>query len=129
MKSIKFLALAALISGLTPVSAQNAGAPNPVGDALNEFGKVAGGWFLNQRCKFIVGSDLANYERDVGVINVALAKDLSNPELLVRVQLSAQKVANSEKFASCGDDVKQIVQLTSNHAKNWAAEIRTVQEK
>jgi hypothetical protein len=111
------------------LSAQSERPSNPVGEALDDFGRVAGGWFLNERCKLIVGDDLATYKQDVALINVTLAKDLGNPDLLLRIQSSAKKVAYAEKFDSCGQDAKQIVQFTSTHAKKWASEIRVLRDR
>lgn len=127
MKITRFLILLACCGA---VHAQEAGKPDRqqlVGAALDDYAKVAGGWFINQRCKFISGTDLKSYETDFATITVAMGQVTGNPRMLLGLQSDAMKLADSPKYAGCADLQRQIVAVTSGHVHDWAAEIRRIQ--
>ena len=95
-----------------------------IGVALERFGVVAGGWWLNQKCKFLQAEEAAAFGRDVSVVNTSLATSINNPNLVLSIQTSGKKVAESEKYASCPSEAQDIVRYAASAASQWSTEIR-----
>lgn len=116
----KNLALLLLIALPATVIAQE----RVIGVALERFGVVAGGWWLNQKCKFLSGEEIKAFSRDVAVINTSLATSVDNPSLVLSIQASGKKASESEKYASCSSEAQEIVTYAASAANQWSSEIR-----
>lgn len=114
------LALLLLVAFPATVVAQE----RVVGVALERYSVVAGGWWLNQKCKFVSGEELKAFSRDVAVVNTSLATTLDNPNLVMSIQASGKRVSESEKYASCSGDAQEIVTYAASAASQWSNEIR-----
>lgn len=95
-----------------------------VGVALERFGVIAGGWWLNQKCKILSGEDATTFGRDVAVVNTSLATSINNTNLVMSIQASGRKVAESEKYASCASEAHEIVTYAPSAVRQWSNEIR-----
>lgn len=51
-----------------------------IGSALDNYGKVAGAWYLNGKCKFLDDIKAKEFEQHVATITVALNADLGGPK-------------------------------------------------
>jgi hypothetical protein len=98
-----------------------------VASALDNYGKISSGMYLNQRCKFLEANKAASFETNVADIKNVLGKDIGNPGLLDKIDEGAKRVANSDKYKSCGDDAKNIVEKASAYADSWSAHMREIQ--
>jgi len=95
-----------------------------IGVALERFGVVAGGWWLNPKCKILSSEDVAAFNRDVAVINTSLATSIDNPNLVMSIQKASKKTAETEKYAACSTEAKEIVAYAASAAHQWSMEIR-----
>lgn len=95
-----------------------------IGVALERYSVVAGGWWLNQKCKFLSGEEAKTFSRDVAVVNSSLASTVDNPNLVLSIQASGKKVSESETYASCPKHAQEIVSYASSAASQWANEVR-----
>jgi hypothetical protein len=100
-----------------------------IGSALEEYGKVAGAWFLNERCSYIENDDQQTFEDNVALITTALGQDLGNPKMLFMIQASAKKAANDPKYSDCNGTTKELFEYGHNHSTNWSEQIRKIQSK
>ena len=118
-----------LLSLLIPISlsASEPSRNDLVGQALVDYGKVAGGWFISQRCDFLSPEQAASFKSDVVNITVALGKDLGSPAMLYQVQQSAKTSTDSEKYSGCGERNKDIVTAVTAQAKAWSEQIIKLQ--
>ncbi len=91
-----------------------------------DYGNIAGGWYLNERCSFLTEDELTTFKKNIASITVALGKETGNPKMLVMMQKSAKGVAYNEKYSGCGDEPENIVKQTSTHASAWANQIRKI---
>lgn len=98
-----------------------------IGSALDNYGKVAGAWFLAQNCKFLDEESAKEFEQNVATINIALAIDLGNPRILFMIQNSAKQVSESNKYAKCDNNAKEIVDWGVMYSEAWSAEIKKLQ--
>jgi hypothetical protein len=113
----------------TCLSAEKPSQEQLLGEAFVDYGNIAGGWYLNERCSFLTEEELTTFNNDVASITVALGKDTSNPKMLAMIQKSAKGVAYNEKFSSCGKEPENIVKQTSSHASAWANQIREIKNE
>jgi hypothetical protein len=116
----KSLALLVLIALPATVIAQE----RVVGVALERYSVVAGGWWLNQKCKFLSGEEAKTFSRDVAVVNTSLATTVDNPNVVLSIQTSGKKASESEKYASCPSVAQEIVTYAASAASQWSNEIR-----
>ena len=100
LESLKAQDLAAPKSN-TPPSAQtpNSGPAAKLDEAtlgkmFDEFAKIAGGWYLEQRCNFFGKEYKAEFDWNVAQINIALSRQ-ARPAFLLQLQQSARHVAES----------------------------------
>lgn len=100
-----------------------------IGQALDDYAKVAGAWFLNKRCRFVTGVKAKKFDDNTAIINVTLSQDINNPDFLLVIQKHARQVAESEKYKNCGRESKNIVNWGVMHAKNWSTEIKRMQSQ
>ena len=97
-----------------------------VASALEEFGKISGGLYINQRCKFLDNEKSEKFKNNVDTIKPVLGSEIRNPNMLEAIQQGAKKAADAEKYKSCGEDAKHIVEATSAHAENWAFQMNKI---
>ncbi len=95
-----------------------------IGVALERYSVVAGGWWLNQKCKFLSGEEVKAFSRDVAVVNTSLATTIDNPNLVMSIQASGKQVSESEKYNSCPGVAQEIVTYSASAASQWSNEIR-----
>ena len=95
-----------------------------IGVALERYGVVAGGWWLNKKCNFISGEEAKVFSRDVAVVNTSLTTTLDNPNLVLSIQASGKRVSESETYASCPKQAQEIVTYAASAASQWASEVR-----
>ena len=97
-----------------------------VGVALERYSVIAGGWWLNQKCKLLSQDKANQFTNDVAVINTSLATTINNPNLVMSIQASGKKTSESEPYASCEKVSDEIVNYSSLAANQWATEIRKI---
>jgi hypothetical protein len=97
-----------------------------IGVALERYSVIAGGWWLNQKCKFLTGEEAKAFSRDVAVLNTSLATTVDNPNLVIFIQASGKKVSESETYASCPKQAQEIVSYSALAANQWANEVRKI---
>ena len=95
-----------------------------IGVALERYSVVAGGWWINQKCKFLSGEEVKAFSRDVAIVNTSLATTVDNPNLIMSIQASGKKASESEKYASCPSVAQEIVTYAASAASQWSNEIR-----
>ena len=76
---------------LIALSATASAEERATGVALERYSVIAGGWWLNQKCKFLSGEDSRSFNRDVAVVNTSLATTVDNPNLVLSIQASGKK--------------------------------------
>ena len=86
-----------------------------IGKALEQYGVIAGSWFLDKKCKILDKNKSAEFEWYVANINIALSK-IVKTEMLRTTQSSAQKVSNSDKYA-CDQNSSELVNVSFSLAK------------
>ncbi len=101
---------------------------NAVGSALESFGKVAGSWYLNQKCQYLDPQELQQFEANVAAITIALGKDLGDQKLLNLIQRSAKETVYSGKYGDC-QKTRPIFITGYAHSINWSEQIRQTQKK
>lgn len=116
---MKKLLVAVVCSMSLVAAAQDRGA----GIALERFATIAGGWWLNQRCKTLTPDETAAFAQDLAVVNVSLAATLDTPTVL-RLQGSAKKGSEDPRYQSCSEEVREIVKYTSSAVRAWSMDIR-----
>lgn len=97
-----------------------------VGQALDNYGKIAGAWYLNKYCSFLSVPKVKLFEENVASITVALNQDIGNPQILFKIQKSSKTVAESKKYAGCKKTSEEIVIWGVNYAKVWNIEIQKI---
>ena len=100
-----------------------------VASALDEYGKVAGAWFLNERCHYVHGDEKATFKNNVALITVALGQDLGGPRMLFTIQGGAKSAADLPKYRECSGTAKELFNYGYNHSKNWSEQIRKLQKR
>lgn len=126
MKPFFILSLFCLLPFSTQ-AAESTNQQNMLASALDEYGKVAGAWFLNQRCLYITGQELKAFEEDVANITVALGNDIGNPQMLFMIQAGAKKATQEGKYQDCNGVAKELFEYGRAHAKNWSDQIQQLQ--
>lgn len=112
--------LAAVICSVSLLaSAQDRG----VGIALERFATIAGGWWLNQRCKTLTPEETSAFAQDLAVVNASLAATLDAPTVL-RLQGSAKRGSEDPRYQSCSEEVREIVRYTASAVRAWSMDIR-----
>ena len=94
------------------------------GIALERFTVVALGWWLNQKCKFLAWEDVRAFGLDIAVVNTALATTINNPNLVLTIQASGKAASESDTYASCPTQAKEIVSYSASASNQWAKEVR-----
>ena len=127
MKYIQLILLFLTLSfsGIAPGEDEKAA----IGNALDNFAKVTGGWWLNELCEILPEEVASEFEKNVALINLGLAQDLKNPSYLLHIQQSAKKVATTSPYSECGDTAKQIIIATFNMSASWSKAIREQQQE
>ncbi len=121
--SLIFGAFMILLSGTA--FAQN----NAVGKALDSYAKVAGAWYLNQKCGYLEAKDMiSSFENSVAVITTALRNELGDEKILRLIQKSAKDTIDSGKYGSC-EETRSLFISGFAHAINWSTQIRRIQQK
>ncbi|MBL4612175.1 MAG: hypothetical protein JKY91_00375 [Emcibacter sp.] len=113
------------ISSLS-ASAQTPTPDQLMGAALEDYGKVAGAWYLNKKCSFLANPMAVEFMQNVAVINIAMAKDVKNPKILFMIQKAAKQTAEAQQ---CEKTSENIVIWAVMHAKNWGKQIKKIQSK
>jgi len=124
MKHILLILLSLALSQITYAQNQQ----NMVASALDEYGKVAGAWFLNERCNYVESDEKQVFKDNVALITVALGKDLGGPKMLYMVQGGAKKATDDPKYSDCSGTTKELFDYGHNHSKNWSDQIRKFQK-
>jgi len=102
---------------------------NLIASALEEYAKVAGSWFLNEKCNYIKGEKKIRFKDNLSLITVTLANDLGSPKLLYPIQVSAKSAAANKKYADCKGTARDIFNYGYSHSMNWSDQIRILQHK
>jgi len=127
---IRIIFLLSLLSpGLVHSQVKMPTAQEMLGQALADYGKIAGTWHLNQHCSLLSQDRAKELEDSVATITIALRSEISHPNMLLQIQQSSKKVATSEPYASCGEKAKEVILGGSAHAINWAKQIKRIQSQ
>ena len=123
------IALALLSSGLSHSQAKLPTPQEMLGQALADYGTIAGTWHLNQHCSLLSPERAKELEDSVATITISLRSEIPNPNMLLQIQQSSKKVATTEPYSSCGEKAKKIILGGSAHAINWAKQIKRIQSQ
>ena len=106
----------AFVISLGPAWGQAPQTNNPkIGNLLDQYATIAGGWHLNQKCKFL-GTDLAReFEWRVAMITVVVHAKLGS-QIALTLQGAARKTVE-EKYAGCDATAETIVIQTVTLAR------------
>ena len=124
--------LFALLFSIVSISAQASELPsreNLIAAALDDYGKVAAAWFLNERCKYINEEERIKFKDNVALITGALGKDLGGPQMLYMVQGGAKKATEQSKYEKCDGEAKELFDYGYKHSRNWSNQIRKLQNR
>lgn len=114
-----------ILSSYTNVhAAQKPSKDEIIASALEEYGKVAGSWYLNEKCSFVKDTKRAAFEKNVAAITVALSKGLGGYKLLHPIQKGAKKASEKKEYSSCNKQVKALFEYGFNHSKRWASKLK-----
>ena len=98
-----------------------------VASALDDYGMVAGAWFINKKCNFVSGDNSQAFEENVATITVALGQDLGGPAMLFAVQKGAKNTVEKEPYSECKEKAKEVFDYGYAHSKNWSDQIKKFQ--
>jgi hypothetical protein len=115
------------ISGLSYSQTNSPVQDNLLGEALDDYGTVAGAWYLEQHCSFLGDEEAKKFEKSVAKITTTLRSEISNPDMLLQIQEAAKEAAQKKRYSTCGGEVKELVIDSSKHAANWAEQIQQIQ--
>lgn len=118
-----------LVLAAAPAAAQLPSREQLAAEAIKDYGMVLGGAELEARCALLEPTRAHAFRDDVLVITPALAQDLGDTRLMTMVAKAAAAEAGSDKYAACDESVKELVVGASQHAKNWAEQIRLIQSQ
>ncbi len=106
----------AFVISLGPAWGQAPQTNNPeIGNLLDQYATIAGGWHLNQKCKFL-GPDLAReFEWRVAMITVVVRSGLGG-QISLMIQGAARRTVE-EKYAGCDGTAEKIVLQTVTLAR------------
>lgn len=83
-----------------------------IGQLMNEYATIAGGWYLEQKCHFLAGQVLKEYETRISFSTVGLNSVVGiDKKLLFQMQEAAKKTASSDQW-KCDDKTEKIVLAT-----------------
>ncbi|WP_105102752.1 hypothetical protein [Microbulbifer pacificus] len=126
MRIITLLAVALMFT--TPLSAQQIQSRDTmIASALDEYGKVAGSWFLNEKCTFLSKEERSSFEESVALITVTLGREIGNPTILFVIQKGAKSATEKPEYSGCNSTSKELFQYGYDHSKNWSDQIRRLQ--
>ena len=126
---IIIIILCLLSSGFAYSQAKMPSPQGMLGQALADYGKVAGTWYLNQHCSLLSPERGKEFEDSVATITIALRNEIPNPNMLLKIQQPSKKVATSEPYSNCGEKAKEVILGGSAHAINWAKQIKRIQSQ
>lgn len=113
----------------TMATAQSPAQQSPVGIALNDWGTISGGLFLNERCHILGAEESAIFKSSVESIGPVLGENIGNSQIIGTIREGARRTAESDKYKDCGAPVPEIVRQTASFANNWAQQMRNIQEQ
>ncbi|MBL4800326.1 MAG: hypothetical protein JKY45_00435 [Emcibacter sp.] len=122
MKNI--LAIVMLFLSPLSVSAQTPSPEKLMGAALEDYGKVAGAWYLNKKCGFLATPLAVEFMQNVAVVNIAMAKEVKPPKILFMIQKAAKQTAEAHE---CTKSSEKIVIWGVMHSRNWSKQIKKIQ--
>jgi hypothetical protein len=89
-------------------------------DKFISYGKIATGYFINNRCHFISGDAFTTYSNNIATITVKFRSEVSTPQMLLIMQAGGKDFANSY---ACDEVARQFVTSMADDAKKWADRI------
>ena len=105
-------------------SISNAEIEPSIGKSYERYSVIAEAWFANQKCSFLSNEMTAEFERNVALINIALANEFKNPTKQLAIQNSAEAITGSEKYSGCPTSVRDFIVTSLMDARDWSATIR-----
>ena len=97
------------------------------GQLLDTYATIAGGWFMNQRCKHLTDEKAAEFERNVATLNIYLQGFVKMPFLLT-IQKSAKNTAEDKaRYPECNSETEKIVLATQKMAGDLSMKIKEAQ--
>ena len=97
------------------------------GQLLDTYATIAGGWFMNQRCKHLSDEKADEFERNVATLNVYLQRFVKMPFLLT-IQKSAKNTAEDKaRYPECNSETEKIVLATQKMAGDLSTKIKEAQ--
>ena len=91
-----------------------------IGQTLEQFAKIAGGWYLNKKCKNLSDELAREFEWHAAKITVQLGKENVNKKLLFGIQKSARDVSSK---LGCNKDADNIIIQTLVLARSLSAKL------
>ena len=79
-----------------------------IGQMVNDYAYISGGWFVNQRCRILPDQATREFEWHATMLTRGLRRFV-NPETLAKARASAESSANSKKFEKCDKTAKKAV--------------------
>jgi hypothetical protein len=108
------------LSSATTASAQDAYRDMKLDTAMEIHAGITTGWLIAKRCKLLRPDELAELERNRGIIRASLAW---NAAYFPAEEETATEIASEKPYSGCGRDAKQAVSEAVRFAREWAAEI------
>lgn len=117
--AIRLAVAGSLVLGATPIRAQSTGADGApetarpadreaLGEALDRFATIAGGWHLEQRCHHLAAALKKELDWNVAQANVVLLRAV-DPRAVLQIQQAAKETADK---IPCGPQSDPIVMST-----------------
>ena len=120
MRYLRLFAVLASLFCLTPASAQDSYQDMTLDTAMEIHAGITAGWLIAKRCNLLAPEQLAELEKNRGIIKAKLAW---NAEYFPAEEQTAGEIANEKPYYACGRDAKQAVKEAVRFAREWAAEI------
>lgn len=79
-----------------------------IGQTLNHYATINGGWRINENCKFLSKVDRRQFEWSISNINRTMARQFG-PKILNPILNAAAKTADGSKYSTCGESAREAV--------------------
>lgn len=120
MRHLQVLTLIVSLFSATTAPAQDAYRDMKLDKAMEMHAGVTAGWLIAKRCKLLKPEELAELEKNRGIIRASLAW---NAAYFPAEEKTAAEIAGERPYSDCGDDAKEVVSEAVRFAREWAAEI------
>ncbi|MBT4702662.1 MAG: hypothetical protein HOB79_16455 [Rhodospirillaceae bacterium] len=90
-----------------------------IGQMVNDYALISGGWFVNQRCRILPEQATREFEWHATMLTRGLRRYVK-PQTLAKARASAESSASSKKFEKCDKKAKKAVTDTLGLARRMS---------